>query len=125
MAAGLTIYHQQLAEFEKAFLDVLAACIKEEHLQGVVWSDGVLPAARLDLQTALLEAHGPLGQAFEKPLFDDIFEVRHQKVIAEKHVRLLLQTRCHTQMVTAMIFCRHDAMGIACFTCTSCLSFGD
>ena len=36
---------------------------------------------------------GPWGQGFPEPLFDDVFEVVSHRVVAEKHLKLILQKK--------------------------------
>ena len=89
-AAGLTIaeaqYERFAGEFERALEDLLPA---EARLR-TVETDGSLEASHLTLQNAhMLEAE-IWGQGFPQPLFCDTFAVENQRVVGERHLKLVL-----------------------------------
>ncbi len=91
MAAGLTICSTQLAGFRAAFEAEIASQVSPEMLQGYLYTDGALTADELNLNLAqLLEEAGPWGQAFPEPIFDGCFHVVHKKILAERHLKLVL-----------------------------------
>ncbi len=58
----------------------------------MVWSDGELSGAELNLPTAeLLRDGGPWGQSFPEPLFDGKFRVLQQRLVGEKHLKLMVE----------------------------------
>jgi single-stranded-DNA-specific exonuclease len=105
MAAGLTIGKADFAKFQAAFTTRMA-----EHLQGVslteqLLSDGPLDSADLDLALAMKLAQAmPWGQQFEEPLFDNVFTVMNQRVLGDKHVKLVLQMPGSLQSFQAIAF---------------------
>lgn len=55
-------------------------------------SDGELLPEEFSMHTAeTLRAGGPWGQAFPEPIFDGEFKVLHQKLVGEKHLKLILE----------------------------------
>jgi single-stranded-DNA-specific exonuclease len=57
-----------------------------------VYSDGELAAEYFDVGFAqLLQNAGPWGQAFPEPVFDGEFTLISQKMLAERHLKLMLQ----------------------------------
>jgi single-stranded-DNA-specific exonuclease len=91
MAAGLTIDRAAYEEFSQAFNAILSQTLKEEDLQHQVASDGELKEEELTLSIAeMLEEAGPWGQAFPEPVFDDVFRILDQRLVANKHLKLTL-----------------------------------
>ena len=65
--------------------------LDETDLEAVLVSDGELTANELNLTLAeQLRAAGPWGQRFPEPLFDGVFTVKSQRIVGEKHLKLLL-----------------------------------
>ena len=92
MAAGLTIKKANFKRFEQAFSEVANEWLNDDQLQGKIYSDGSLSSRELTLDFAeLLRASGPWGQHFEEPVFDDIFTVVQQRLVGEKHLKLVVQ----------------------------------
>lgn len=91
MAAGLTLPRSAFNDFAQAFDQVISGQIKEEDLQHTLFSDGELQAHELTLEVAeLIRAAGPWGQAFPEPLFDGVFEIVEQRLLAGKHLKMTL-----------------------------------
>lgn len=92
MAAGLTIAERQLEHFRQLFEQVVNEQLDAASLKGIVLSDGELKPEEFSMHTAeTLRAGGPWGQAFPEPLFDGEFKVLHQKLVGEKHLKLMLE----------------------------------
>lgn len=92
MAAGLSLEEAKFDEFRQRFADLVADLLDAELLQGVVWSDGELMAQELTLPTAeLLRDAGPWGQAFPEPTFDGKFKLLQQKLVGERHLKVMLE----------------------------------
>ena len=92
MAAGLTLKRVQLARFAKAFREAVDARVSARDLRDVRVTDGDLPGTELTLENALLVAdHGPWGAGFEEPTFHGEFEVVHERVVGERHLKLVLK----------------------------------
>lgn len=105
MAAGLTLKSGGFATFAKAYDDAVRELLKPEQLTGELWSDGELTPTELTLEIAqLLRNAGPWGQSFEEPLFDGYFKVIQQRIVGERHLKLVLETPCGTVMLDAIAF---------------------
>ncbi|TMX36740.1 single-stranded-DNA-specific exonuclease RecJ [Vibrio rotiferianus] len=92
MAAGLTIKEQDFERFSRLFDEVVKKELDEAALKGVILSDGELKPEEFSMHVAeQLRAGGPFGQAFPEPIFDGEFKVLHQKLVGEKHLKLMLE----------------------------------
>lgn len=93
MAAGLMLAENKFEEFRQRFADLVAECLDASQLEGVIWSDGELSIDELSQETAeLLREAGPWGQAFPEPIFDGQFRILQQRLVGEKHLKLILQS---------------------------------
>ncbi|WP_445945995.1 single-stranded-DNA-specific exonuclease RecJ [Shewanella sp.] len=105
MAAGLTLAADHFKQFERAFDDAVRGLLTQDQLTGEVLSDGELAAAHMTLETAmLLRDAGPWGQHFEEPVFDGVFTLVQQRLVGEKHLKMLLETPCSSLMLDAIAF---------------------
>ena len=91
MAAGLSIKQADFAQFQEAFEVVARELLTEADLQAVIETDGNLNASEMNLQTAQMLATQVWGQGFAPPLFYDDFKVINQRVVGEKHLKLVLE----------------------------------
>ncbi len=92
MAAGLTLKEEGYAEFARRFDAVVRDLLGGEPLGEVLEVDGELPAGVLDLETAeAIRFAGPWGQGFPEPLFEGRFEIVTQRIVGERHLKLLLR----------------------------------
>lgn len=92
MAAGLSIKAKDFAKFQQLFNDTAEQWLTQEHLQSILLSDGELPAQNMTLTFAeQLRSAGPWGQNFPEPLFDDEFILVQQRIVGEKHLKLVVQ----------------------------------
>lgn len=91
MAAGMSLERRHFEEFSAAFDQVVREQLDEAALTAVLWSDGELAgdALTLDFAQALREG-GPWGQQFPEPLFDGEFRIVQQRLVGEKHLKLVL-----------------------------------
>ncbi|WP_199609458.1 single-stranded-DNA-specific exonuclease RecJ [Flocculibacter collagenilyticus] len=91
-AAGLSIQKDKLAEFTHAFEQVISEHMSDEQRTGSILTDGALPPNLMTLDVANTLKHaGPWGQAFPEPIFDDFFTVIQQRIVGEKHLKLVLE----------------------------------
>ncbi len=92
MAAGLTIAEERLDTFKVALSFTAKKYLTAEQLTAVVVSDGELEQECFELDFAkLLQNAGPWGQAFPEPVFDGEFTLLSQKMLADRHLKMLLQ----------------------------------
>lgn len=91
MAAGLSLARKDFDTFRQAFADTVAELVSEDDLEAVVHSDGELSQASLTLENAeLLRNAGPWGQAFPAPVFHGRFRIQQQRLVGEKHLKMVL-----------------------------------
>lgn len=91
MAAGLSLEKIYLAAFQKSFDAVVAKKAGKEGLTPVLFTDGALQADEFNVLLAeTLENAGPWGQAFPEPTFNGEFIVVNQRIVGQKHLKLLL-----------------------------------
>ncbi|GLR72719.1 single-stranded-DNA-specific exonuclease RecJ [Agaribacter marinus] len=91
MAAGLSLPIDAYAEFSSMFAESVHDAMKglPEHQQ--MLSDGELSAIEMSLDNAqILKCHLPWGQGFEAPVFDGVFNVVQQRLVGQKHLKLVL-----------------------------------
>ncbi|PVZ83031.1 single-stranded-DNA-specific exonuclease RecJ [Serratia sp. S1B] len=92
MAAGLSLEESRFDEFRQRFGELVGEWLDPAMLEGVVWSDGELAMQELTLATAeLLREGGPWGQAFPEPVFDGKFRILQQRLVGEKHLKLMVE----------------------------------
>ncbi|HBY85029.1 MAG TPA: single-stranded-DNA-specific exonuclease RecJ [Colwellia sp.] len=92
MAAGLSIKQGDFERFQQLFNELAGKWLKEEDLQSIILSDGELPLEHLNLDFAeQLRDAGPWGQNFPEPLFDDNFTLVQQRIVGEKHLKLVVE----------------------------------
>ena len=91
MAAGLSLPRNNLRYFQQAFDEEVSRLVDAEQLKGSYESDGELSTEELNLETAQAIRHGgPWGQHFPEPQFDGYFRVKNHKVVAQRHLKLML-----------------------------------
>ncbi len=92
MAAGLTIKEADFTRFSHLFDQVVKQELDEAALKGIILSDGELQPEQFSMHTAeMLRSAGPWGQGFPEPVFDGEFKLLHQKLVGEKHLKLMLE----------------------------------
>lgn len=103
MAAGLTIHQKDFDRFQKVFDEAVGEELDTEHLQGIIYTDGELSGKELNLETTyLLQQAGPWGQSFPEPVFEGEFKILQQRVVGEKHLKLMVEA--HNQLFDAILF---------------------
>ena len=91
MAAGLSIKQANFSAFQNAFETVARDLLNEADLQALMETDGSLDAKDMTLQTALILASQVWGQGFPQPVFCDDFKVISQRIVGQKHLKLILE----------------------------------
>ncbi|WMC11063.1 single-stranded-DNA-specific exonuclease RecJ [Oceanimonas pelagia] len=105
MAAGLSITKGALAPFKAAFEQLVEEWVSPELLSGEILSDGELAPAELTLELAeQLRFAGPWGQAFPEPLFDGEFRIIQQRLVGDKHLKLVLSPDQGRTVIDAIAF---------------------
>ncbi|RJG21083.1 single-stranded-DNA-specific exonuclease RecJ [Massilia cavernae] len=91
MAAGLTIRAEAFEAFCEAFEAVGRALLNEQQLERVIETDGPLEDAYYTTQFIELMDGQVWGQGFAPPVFCDEFRVVSQRILKERHLKLLLE----------------------------------
>lgn len=107
MAAGLSIREEYFADFQHIFNQTVADWLDEEHLQGVIWTDGELNSNEFNLETAeLIKSVGTWGQGFPEPCFDGEFKILDQRAIGQNknHLKMLLEPKQGGVLLDAIAF---------------------
>ncbi len=105
MAAGLTLDEARYPAFAEAFDAEASRLLSEDDLNHTLYSDGELQAAEFSLETALaLREAGPWGQGFPAPMFDGHFRLISQRVVGERHLKLVLQPLNGEGQIDAIAF---------------------
>lgn len=104
MAAGLTIHQSKLERFKQIFDETISEMLEPEALQGIIYTDGKLSSQEFNLENAeILRQAGPWGQHFPEPAFEGEFKIYQQKLLAGKHLKLMLENE-YGQLTDAIWF---------------------
>jgi single-stranded-DNA-specific exonuclease len=109
MAAGLSIRAEHFDAFTQAFEAVGRAWLSEAQLERVVETDGPLEDDFYSTQFIELLAGQVWGQGFAPPVFCDEFRVVSQRILKDKHLKLLLER--NGRRYDAIWFGNTDALG--------------
>ncbi|KQY01809.1 single-stranded-DNA-specific exonuclease RecJ [Massilia sp. Root133] len=109
MAAGLTIRGDHFNTFAQAFEAVGRAWLTEAQLERIVETDGPLEDDFYSTQFIELLDGQVWGQGFAPPVFCDEFRVVSQRILKDKHLKLLLER--NGRRYDAIWFGHTDALG--------------
>ena len=105
MAAGLTLPAANFEVFSQAFDEEVRRQLREEDLTGRLLSDGSLAVEEFHLELArALRNAGPWGQHFPEPLFHGVFQLVEQRVVGERHLKVVLKTECGSVKLDGIAF---------------------
>ncbi len=91
MAAGMSLLKENFEQFRDAFDGEIRRLLTAEAFEPDIVTDGELSSADINAETAhTIREGGPWGQAFPEPLFDGVFLVLQQRLVAERHLKLVL-----------------------------------
>ncbi|WP_350306403.1 single-stranded-DNA-specific exonuclease RecJ [Photorhabdus viridis] len=92
MAAGLSLEQDKFEQFQHHFSTLMSDWLDISQLEGVIWSDGELAMNELSLEIAeILRDGGPWGQAFPEPVFDGKFRLLQQRIVGERHLKVMIE----------------------------------
>lgn len=92
MAAGLSLEATRFDEFQQRFGALVTEWLDPALLQGEVVSDGPLQPGEMTLEVAeMLRDAGPWGQMFPEPLFDGRFRLLQQRIVGERHLKVMVE----------------------------------
>lgn len=105
MAAGLSLPQEHYGAFTAAFDAEVRRQLNADDLTGRLLSDGQLSVTEFNLELAKALRHaGPWGQHFPEPLFHGVFQIVQQRLVGEKHLKLVLKTECGGQSLDGIAF---------------------
>ena len=105
MAAGLSLARDNYPAFAAAFDAEVRRQLNADDLTGRLLSDGQLAAEEFNLPLAhALRQAGPWGQHFPEPLFHGVFQIVQQRLVGEKHLKLVLKTECGAAQFDGIAF---------------------
>ncbi|NKB38251.1 MAG: single-stranded-DNA-specific exonuclease RecJ [Gammaproteobacteria bacterium] len=105
MAAGLSINTENYDEFSALFNREVRSCFEKSGIDSELVSDGELNSEYINLDLAgIIRRSGPWGQGFPEPVFDGKFRVVESRLLAKKHLKLLLSTDDNKGQVEAIAF---------------------
>ncbi len=100
MAAGLSLEKEKYPLFQSAFDAVVRNKLSQTDLQAQVYSDGELDEEDLSMTVAqALRDAGPWGQHFPEPIFDGEFYLVQQRLVGEKHLKMVVSTTEKSQIL--------------------------
>ena len=92
MAAGLSLEEERFEEFQRCFGELVTEWLDPALLQGEILSDGELSLQEMTLEMAqMLREAGPWGQMFPEPLFDGRFRLLQQRLVGERHLKVMVE----------------------------------
>lgn len=91
MAAGLTLRHDDLPAFQQAFEAVGKSWLQQHQLERIIETDGPLEEAYFSTDFIALMDSQVWGQGFPPPVFCDDFKLISQRILKERHLKLVLE----------------------------------
>jgi len=105
MAAGLTLKRSNFTAFQEVFADLVNERLANVDLSHTLYTDGELTLTDFSCELVkLLQQAGPWGQGFPEPLFDGVFNVKSQRLVGEKHLKLNLTIPGTEREIDAIYF---------------------
>ncbi|MDO5102673.1 MAG: single-stranded-DNA-specific exonuclease RecJ [Lautropia sp.] len=111
MAAGLTLSAERLDDFRMALEEAVITLSDPGVFDPDVTTDGPLPPEALHINTLKLIDTQVWGQGFPPPLFSGRFNIRHQRLINQRHLKLELSPDDAPSLrLSAIYFGRTEAL---------------
>lgn len=105
MAAGLSLPQENFGAFAAAFDAEVRRQLDEDDLTGRLLSDGALAVEEFHLELArALRNAGPWGQHFPEPLFHGVFQLVQQRIVGERHLKVVLKSECGAVQLDGIAF---------------------
>lgn len=106
MAAGLSIDAKNYPAFAVAFDAEVRRQLTPADLEAETVTDGELSPEQLNFDTGyLLRESGPWGQHFPEPTFQGMFYIVQQRIVGDKHLKLVLAVDAkQQQLIDAIAF---------------------
>ncbi|UUC82171.1 single-stranded-DNA-specific exonuclease RecJ [Stutzerimonas stutzeri] len=105
MAAGLSLPQANFGAFAAAFDAEVRRQLCEDDLTGRLLTDGQLSVEEFHLELArALRNAGPWGQHFPEPMFHGVFQLMQQRIVGERHLKLVLKSECGSLTLDGIAF---------------------
>lgn len=106
MAAGLSLQKALFDEFARIFQLECEQQLRPDILQASCYTDGELASHEfnLDLAEQLRYGAGPWGQGFPEPLFEGYFRIMTQRLVGDKHLKMILANQEDHRQFDAIAF---------------------
>ena len=105
MAAGLSLEQSGLEQFSEAFIRVISDSVDPEFFAATIECDGSLDNQHFNLDFArALQNLSPWGQRFPIPSFVGEFDVINQRVLTDRHLKLVLSSSQSGNSLDAIAF---------------------
>ena len=111
MAAGLSLEQSSLEQFTETFTQVISDMADPGCFSATIECDGSLDNQYFNLEFArALQNLAPWGQRFPTPSFVGEFDVINQRVLADKHLKLVLSPPQSKESLDAIAFFQPDSV---------------
>jgi single-stranded-DNA-specific exonuclease len=88
----LTIAKDDLERFKDAFAAEVTRQTRKEDLDRVIETDGELAPNQFTMELAqMIQEAGPWGHQFPEPSFHGEFRLLQQRIVGQKHLKMVLQ----------------------------------
>jgi single-stranded-DNA-specific exonuclease len=105
MAAGLSLPEENFSVFAEAFDAEVRRQLGEDDLTGRLLTDGSLAVEEFHLELARALRHaGPWGQHFPEPMFHGVFQLVEQRIVGERHLKVVVKTECGSLKLDGIAF---------------------
>ncbi len=105
MAAGLSLKMHNYPLFALVFDEMVNNRLQNMDLQETILTDGQLSAEDFTLNFAqTIQESATWGQGFPEPLFDGVFAVLQCRILAQHHLKFVLNIPCTKVVVDGIIF---------------------
>lgn len=108
MAAGLTIAEADFETFIHAFDKAVVEISGKTEFAPIIETDGSLNPLYASADTAIELNNMVWGAGFPAPIFRDVFEIRSQRLLKDKHLKL--QVARHNMVFDAIWFNHNEAL---------------
>ncbi|OCF97854.1 single-stranded-DNA-specific exonuclease RecJ [Gilliamella sp. wkB308] len=105
MAVGLTIHENNLSRFTTCVEALLLKRLDDKLLETVIETDGEIDGQDFNYSIAKqLKDSGPWGEGFPEPIFDGEFIIHQQRLLADKHLKLVLEPKNGGPIIDGIAF---------------------
>ncbi len=91
MAAGLSLKTAHFETFASAFNEAVQEMTGSSSFEPLLETDGSLEPMYATAETALLLQNQVWGAGFPAPLFRDVYRIRNQRLLKDKHLKLKVE----------------------------------